>query len=183
MAVRLKLGDYQTVQDDPLGRGYIGCFPRMTESEAWQAGRGVWRMRTDKASRQRFAVIVGAGVVLAVGEITNLTVHGDRVALDGEVLTKGHPVRDAYLGRPDPADTNSHNPVAYCDLPEEQQFLLRPCGCGCGESGDRDFKPGHEIRAINDRIRAHFDGSALKFVQWVDAVLESSAAAGGKDTV
>ena len=40
MAVRIKLGDYQTLSDDCLGRNCIGCFLRMTEDEAWQTGRG-----------------------------------------------------------------------------------------------------------------------------------------------
>jgi len=44
MAVQIKLCDYQTLSDGCLGRSYIGCFPRMTEDEAWQAGRGVWKM-------------------------------------------------------------------------------------------------------------------------------------------
>ena len=35
MAVRIKLGDYQTLSDDCLS-----CFLRMTEDEAWQTGRG-----------------------------------------------------------------------------------------------------------------------------------------------
>ena len=44
MAVQIKLCDYQTLSDGCLGRSYISCFPRMTEDEAWQAGRGVWKM-------------------------------------------------------------------------------------------------------------------------------------------
>ena len=49
MAIRIALGDYQTVTDDPLGRDYIGYFPRMTEEETWQAGRGVWKMNRTRA--------------------------------------------------------------------------------------------------------------------------------------
>ncbi len=168
MAARLKLGNYETVQGDPLGRAHIGYFPRMTELEAWEAGRGVWRMSADKASRQKFALIVGEGRVRAVGEITGFTVHDDRIALEGRVLPEGHPVRDAYLGRPDPVDTGSQNPVGYCDLPEEQQFVLNPCHCGCGQSTDRDFLPGHDVRAMQARVRQHFGGSPLRFIQWVD---------------
>jgi hypothetical protein len=175
MAVRFKLGSYETVQDDPLGRSFIGYFPRMTESEAWQAGRGVWRMSAEKASRQRFALIVGEGLVRAVGEVTGWTVHGDRIALEGEVLTEGHPVREAYLGKPDPVDTGSQNPVGYCTLPEEQQFVQRPCACGCDKLTDRDFLPGHDVRAMQARVREHFDGSPLKFIRWVDATLADSA--------
>jgi hypothetical protein len=142
MAIRLKLGNYETVRGDPMGREYVGYFPRMTEAEAWEAGRGVWRMSADRVSRQKFALIVGEGLVRAAALITGFTVHADRIALEGRVLPEGHPVRDAYLGRPDPADTGSQNPVGYCDLPEEEQFTRSPCHCGCGESTDRDFLPG-----------------------------------------
>jgi hypothetical protein len=171
MAVRLKLGNYETRKDDPLGRAYIGYFPRMTEQEAWEAGRGVWRMSADKAARQKFALIVGEGQVRAVGQMTGLAVHGDRIELQGQILPEGHPVRDAYIGGPDPVENGSQNPVGYCDLPEEQQFILAPCHCGCGQSTDRDFLPGHDVRAMQARVREHFGGSPLEFLQWVDAQL------------
>lgn len=174
MAVRFKLSGYETVRDDPLGREFIGYFPRMTETEAWQAGRGVWRMSADKASRQRFALIVGEGLVRAVGEITGWTVHGDRIALDGEVLDVGHPVRDAYIGTPDPVDTGSQNPVGYRALPEEQPFIQRPCGCGCGQLTDRDFLPGHDVRAMQALVREHFHGSPRELIHWVRATLAAT---------
>ncbi len=66
--------------------------------------------------------------------------------------------RDAYLGKPDPVDTGSQNPVAYCTLPEEQQFVQRPCACGCDKLTDRDFPPGHDVRAMQQRVSDHFDG-------------------------
>ena len=176
VAVRFKLGSYETVRNDPLGRAFIGYFPRMTESEAWEAGRGVWRMSTAKASRQRFALIVGEGLVRAVGEITGWSAYGDRIALEGPALERGHPVRDAYLGKPDPVDTGSQNPVGYRVLPEEQRFVQRPCGCGCGTLTDRDFLPGHDVRAMQARVREHFGGSPLRFIQWIDATLAGSTA-------
>ncbi len=179
MAIRLKLGNYETVRGDPLKRAYTGYFPRMTEAEAWEAGRGVWRMSAGKVSRQKFALIVGEGLVRAVGQITGFAVHGDRIALEGHVLPGGHPVRDAYLGRPDPVGTGSQNPVGYRDLPEEQQFTRWPCHCGCGEGTDRDFLPGHDVRAMQARVREHFSGSPLKFIQWVDSMLAPAAASGG----
>jgi hypothetical protein len=175
MAVRFKLGNYETARDDLLGRVFIGYFPRMTESEAWDAGRGVWRMSAARAAREKFALIVGEGVVRAAAQITGFAVHGDRIELQGHVLPEGHPVRDAYLGQPDPVQTGSQNPVGYCALPEEQQFILAPCHCGCGQDTDRDFLPGHDVRAMQARVRQHFDGSPLKFLQWVDAQLASTA--------
>src|SRR5258708_1460555 len=103
----------------------------MTEHEAWEAGRGAWRINAGKAARQRFAVIIGERLIRAVGEITSVTAHGDRVALEGSALPEGHPVRDVWLGKPDPIVNRSQNPVGYCELPEEHPFLYRPCACGC----------------------------------------------------
>lgn len=168
MAVRIKLGDYQTITGDHLGRNYIGCFPRMTEDEAWRAGRGVWKMNRTRAAAERFALIVGMGKVLAVAEIEGVTQHGDRIALEGHPLTAGHPVYDACIGRPDPLANQSQNSITYGDLPGEAAFRIRPCACGCGQEGERDFAPGHELKAIQARIRDHFGGSALALIQWID---------------
>ncbi|HUN33876.1 MAG TPA: hypothetical protein VMU95_17845 [Trebonia sp.] len=171
MAVRLRINTYEPVQADPLGRAFTGYFPRMTEQEAWEAGRGLWRMNADRVSREKFALIVGESKVRAVGQVTGIALHGDRIELQGHVLAEGHPVRDAYLGQPDPVENCSQNPVAYCDLPAEQQFVLTPCHCGCGQDASRDFLPGHDVRALQARVRQHFGGSALRFIQWVDAQL------------
>jgi hypothetical protein len=175
MAVRLRLGKYEPVQADPLGRAFTGYFPRMTEQEAWEAGRGLWRMNTDKVSRERFALVVGEGRVRAVAQVTGIAVHGDRVELQGHVLPDGHPVREAYLNRLDPVENSSQNPVGYSELPEELRFVLSPCHCGCGQEAHRDFLPGHDVRAMQARVRQHFGGSPLKFIQWVDAQLAGPA--------
>jgi hypothetical protein len=175
MAVRIKLGDYQRIAGDPLGRDYTGCFPRMTEDEAWQAGRGVWKMNRTRAAAERFALIVGMGKVLAVAEINGAAPHGDRIALHGHPLTAGHPVYDAYIGRPDPLPNQSQNSITYGDLPEEAAFRIRPCACGCGQDTGRDFVPGHELRAIQARIRQHFGGSALALIEWIDKTRQQPA--------
>jgi len=175
MAVRFKLGAYQPVDpaSDPMGRSFIGYFPRMSETEAWEAGRGLWKMSRTRAARQKFALIVGEGLVRAVGEVTGVREidEGDRVELVGRLLEAGHPVYDAYIGQADPVTNGSQNPVGYIDLPEEAQFLIRACGCGCGETSDRDFLPGHDVRAFQDRVREHFAGSTLAFITWVDEQL------------
>jgi hypothetical protein len=59
-------------------------------------------------------------------------------------------------------------------IEEKQQFVQRPCACGCGETGDRDFLPGHDVRAIQQRVREHFGGSPLRFIQWVDQTLDGA---------
>ncbi|MET8848461.1 hypothetical protein [Amycolatopsis sp. NPDC004625] len=150
----------------------------MSEQEAWEAGRAFWKMNPEKVTRQRFALIVAEGVVRAVVEITGHTRHDDRLALDGTVLEPGHPLYD-YVGKPDPVETGSQNPVGYTELPEEAQFLYRPCGCGCGETTDRDFLPGHDVRAMQDRVRTYFGASPLRFIEWVDSKITEDAHAGG----
>jgi len=55
------------------------------------------------------------GKVLAVTEIEGVTQHGDRIALEWQPLAAGHPLYDAYIGRPDPLANQSqivpHPPV------------------------------------------------------------------------
>ncbi|WP_051023441.1 hypothetical protein [Nocardia pneumoniae] len=140
----------------------------MTEEEAWTAGRDVWKANKERLAREKFALIIGDGRVCAVGEIHGVSVHEDRVAVDGEELAEGHPVRDAWIGKPDPVVNASQNPVGCCDLPEKAEFRERPCGCGCGEISTRDFLPDHDVRAFQDRVRRMFAGSALEFIRWVD---------------
>ncbi|MGY5229709.1 hypothetical protein ACXGR9_35560 [Nocardia asiatica] len=168
MAVRFKLGYYSPVTDDPLGREHVGYFPRMTEEEAWQAGRGVWKANRERVTREQFAIIIGDGRVCAVAEIHEVTEIDGRVAVNGEVLGQGHPVRDAWIGQPAPVVNASQNPVGYTALPEETEFIERACGCGCEAISTRDFLPGHDVRAMQDRVRRMFAGSALEFIQWVD---------------
>ncbi|MET8778969.1 hypothetical protein ABZV58_28530 [Nocardia sp. NPDC004654] len=65
-------------------------------------------------------------------------------------------------------DHASQNPVGYCGLPEKTEFCRRSCGYGCVEISTRDFLPGQYVRAIQDRVRRMFAGSALEFIRWVD---------------
>ncbi|MBY8844614.1 hypothetical protein [Streptomyces sp. SP2-10] len=68
----------------------------MTEDEAWQAGRGIWKFNADRALAQDEVQIVNTeGLVLAVATITGISKHGDRYALEGELL-RG----DARVGKP-----------------------------------------------------------------------------------
>jgi hypothetical protein len=116
-------------------------------------------------------------VVRAIAEIEGLSVHGDKKAVEGRLVGPGHPMYDAYFNRPDPLANGSRNSVAYGDLPEEEPFRLRPCGCGCGQDVERAFVPGHELRALQTRVRQHFGGDVLAFVTWVDKQLPDGGTA------
>ena len=55
------------------------------------------------------------------------------------------------------------NPVTY------PSAGVRTCACGCGVDvvGSRVFLPGHDQRAIHDRIAQEW-GTTLEFVEWFD---------------
>jgi hypothetical protein len=108
MAIRIKLGDYQTVDDDPLGRGYVGCFPRMTEAEAWEAGRGVWKMNRTRANSERFALIVGQDKVIAAAQVKGVNQYEDRIALQGSLVRRAASTRAGAM----PA---APRPRSWCD--------------------------------------------------------------------
>ncbi len=172
MAVRLRISVLQPTINDPLGRPFVGWFPKQSEAELWEGNRGLWKINRARLRHERFALIVYNDVVVAVGEITGWVDHDDRVELLGPVLTTGHPVHDAWIGRPDPAANNSRNPVSYIELPQERTFVERPCRCGCGELTSTDFLPGHDVRAMQDRVRGLFGGSPLAFIEWIDEMAE-----------
>lgn len=95
--------------DDGLGRTMIGWRPGMSEDEAWLAGRGIWKFNADRAlSQDEVQIISTGGTVLAVARITGISKHGDRYALEGDLLRD-----DARVGRPTPSPHLSRNPVTY----------------------------------------------------------------------
>lgn len=177
MTLVIRIKPYQPhAEPDTLGRHWTGYYPSMSEEAAFEAGRGSWTLGPE-ADRHTFVMIVGrdrsdAGPVLAVAEID--TIEDDPLApgkrfLTGRVLAEGHPVRDTYVGQPDPSGSRSRNPIAYAhDLPEERAYQLRSCRCGCGREVRRAFAPGHDQRAIRNVVDRYFGGSTVRFLDWMD---------------
>ena len=113
-AVRVRLGpDIPAVVNDALGRERVGFRERLSTHEVWLRGRGVWRMQPDRVLTSQLLIIANSGLVRMVGTIDGVTIHGDRVAIIGRPLPN-HPL----IGRPDPLDNTSQNPVSYGDLTE-----------------------------------------------------------------
>ncbi|MEP7193584.1 MAG: hypothetical protein ABI903_12035 [Actinomycetota bacterium] len=111
-AVRVRLGpDIPAVANDALGRERVGFRERLSSHEVWLRGRGVWRMQPDRVLTSQLLIIANSGIVRMVGTIDGVTIHGDRVAIIGRPLPH-HPL----IGKPDPLDNTSQNPVAYGDL-------------------------------------------------------------------
>ncbi|AWW43289.1 MULTISPECIES: hypothetical protein [Streptomyces] len=109
--VQIQLGPEQPVDpnEDGLGRSTVGWHPGMTEDAAWESGRGIWRLNAGRALNHDEAQIVNpAGRVLAVATITGVSKHGERFALEGELL-RG----DERVGAPTPTPHRSRCSVAY----------------------------------------------------------------------
>lgn len=114
--VRVRLGaDHPAVVNDALGRERVGYRPGASANELWQRGRGVWRMQPDRVISSQLLLIAHAGEIRLVGTIDGVTIHGDRLAIIGSPLAD-HPL----IGKPDPLDNGSQNPVAYGSLPAEE---------------------------------------------------------------
>lgn len=70
--------------------------------------------------------------------------------------------RDHYVGKPAPNGAQQ-NPITYFKSP----LGNRECNCGCGKPINRgDFLPGHDQRAIHERIARV--GTVLDFIAWFD---------------
>lgn len=87
------------------------------------------------------------------------------------------PTRPCTSTSPTRSPTTPATASGTATCPKKLPFRTRGCACGCGETTAHDFVPGHELRAIQARVREHFGGSALAFITWLDAELPPAAQA------
>jgi hypothetical protein len=123
-------------------------------------------MDREIAARHPFALVIGADQVLAVARIDRIEPHDVRAVVEGTVLAAGHPVRDAWIGRPDPHPDRPRR-ITYVELAEEKPYL-RVCACGCGATCRSEYLAGHNQRAVRKLIKKHFDGSLAQLIAWVE---------------
>lgn len=98
---------------DPLGRSRVGYHVGMSEREAWEIGRGTWRLNVDRALAQDEVQIVSPdGIVLAVAKLWGIVKpkarEPGRYALDGELVPG-----DPRVGQLTTTPHRSRNSVAY----------------------------------------------------------------------
>jgi hypothetical protein len=157
--------------DSFLPRTHCGWDHSLTEEQIYDAGRGWWRMAAG-AEGERLALVVGGGVVRIAVAIEIWEVRGDeRRAFAGRILAKGDLAHDRFVGKPDPSGSTSRNPARYWmgkNLPAQ----YTACLCGCGVEVRNRWLPGHDQRAIHDRIRRDFGGNVGEFVVWYDLAKE-----------
>lgn len=150
---------------DELGRDRVGFSPTMSELALYDANHGSWKLGP-RATKERFMIASFEGVVRQAVEIDSIepVTRGNRSVVHGSVLRAGHPVFDKYVGKMSPVQ-GVRNPVTYF----EDEVDGQPCRCGCGGSvSGRGFLPGHDQRAIHDRINQI--GTVSEFLDWFDVV-------------
>ncbi|WNI20024.1 hypothetical protein [Actinacidiphila sp. ITFR-21] len=168
--IQITLGKKKDVDpnSDALQRAQIGWSDGLSDQQLYEVARGVWVMPGSRVERERFAVVNGGGIIRQALEIDRVVdVPGGRRAFEGRILGPGDPVHDHYVGKPAPNGAQQ-NPITYFDSP----LGNRECSCGCGKPiGRGDFLPGHDQRAIHERI-AHI-GTVKNFITWFDQTWKS----------
>lgn len=109
--LQIQLGPDRAVDPatDWLGRSRVGSLPGISEQDAWEAGRGVWKFKADRAlAEDQVQIVDTQGLILAVARIKGITKCGDRYALEGELL-----LGDPRIGQATTTPHPSRNPVAY----------------------------------------------------------------------
>ncbi len=158
------LGTYRTWPQDEYGQSSAGWRPGLTDEEVYAAARGRWKLGT-RADRERYVLFTAMGIVVLAVEIDSITDADPdgRRTINGTILKPGHPVYDKYVAGVSPVD-KSQNPVQYFDSPFDRTM----CACNCESEvpSGRDFLPGHDQRAIHDRVK--LVGGVLPFMAWFD---------------
>jgi hypothetical protein len=147
---------------DPMGRSWVGYDPELSDEDLFDQNRGRWVLGK-RAEIEQYAIFsyTGDHTVKFVAEITGFAQSGEKRFIEGHVLEADHPVAQRWVGAEAP--DNFRNPTTYID--DE-----RLCACGCGEAtkAGRAFAPGHDQRAIHERITRQWGGT-LGFIRWFDA--------------
>ena len=177
VTINFKLGDVRPrdPQKDPMSRTWVGWDPALSPQGNFNQNRGVWALGRRVHKEKLATYSYNAKVVMVV----ELDRNGGKIEFDefpdpdggrtkfavrGKVLGPGDADYDALIGT---AVDGFRNPVTYHLHPMDAP---RTCGCGCGGdvAGDRAFLPGHDQRAVHDRISQEW-GTTLGFIEWFDA--------------
>lgn len=111
--LQIRIGQVRSMDPltEALGRGRIGYRPGMTEQQAWEAGRGVWVLKVDRALEQDEVQVINLDdIVLAVAEVLGVskTRAPGRYAIDGRLK-----LGDPRVGKPTTTPHRSRNSVRY----------------------------------------------------------------------
>lgn len=169
--IHIKLHDRRDIPSgEEMDRSWVGYDPRRTTDELFHQNRGKWRFGP-RAKQESYAAFsyTGDHEIKFVARIDGLEkIEGtNKQAIIGEVLPDDHPLYRRWVG--EQAPDGFRNPVTYHpDEPGGSPAGLRcACGCGVNVAVGRSFVPGHDQRAVHERIKKEW-GGALRFIQWFD---------------
>ena len=167
--IHIKLGERRALgPDDPMGRDWVGYDPTVPLDDLFGRNRGR-RSPGSRADRERYAAFsyTGDHTVKLLAEINGFEPFANKRAIIGEVLPADHPLARQWVG--EEAPDRYRNPVMYCD---ETGAGIPICACGCGETvpANRSFVPGHDQKAIHQRITREWGGT-IGFIEWFDVEL------------
>lgn len=165
--LHIKLHDRRSISpDDPMGRDWVGYDPSLSVEQVFDQNRGRWVLGA-RADREKYAMFsyTGDHTVKFIAEIEAFESIDNRRAIVGRVLDTDHPLSQRWLGAPAP--DNFRNPATYF---REPGAAPSTCACGCGEPvpANRAFLPGHDQKAIHERITKQWGGT-VGFIDWFDA--------------
>ena len=154
---------------DPMDRDWVGFDPAATDQALYERNRGLWNLGP-AAGRTKLVTFSYDGlvkVVIAVESVETIAAlqqdGRDKKAIVGRVLAAGEAAYDALIDTP----VDAHrNPVTYLTATGGGPALCA-CGCGAPVTGRRDFIPGHDQRAVHERITRRW-GSTMAFLTWFD---------------
>jgi hypothetical protein len=139
---------------DPMGRAWVGYDAELSDHVLFEQNRGRWVLGK-RADIEQYAIFsyTGDHTVKFVAEIDGYEPSGTKRAIVGRVLDAEHPVARRWIGVAAP--DGHRNPTTYVD--DEPRL----CACGCGEptKAGRAFAPGHDQRAIHERITREWGGT------------------------
>lgn len=157
------------VGEDPSiwNRAWAGYDPHASDTVNFEQNRGVWNIAAARGNRERIATMSLRHVIRIVAEIErieDIPLHagGVKQAIVGRILGRGDPDYDRLFNV---GIEPFRNPVRY--LPDNDADSVCLCGCGTELPTGRRWVPGHDQRALHDRVTEGW-GSVERFVRWYD---------------
>ena len=166
--INLNLAERFSVTDNSVWkRTWVGYDPLKNDAQNFDQNRGVYNINAPRAKRERIITMSlehTIRIVAALDDVVDVPLLDGRVkqALVGHVLAPGNPDYDRLIGT---TITPFRNPVRY--IPDGLQDLHCLCGCGTPVTSARRWVPGHDQRALHDRVTEGW-GSVERFIRWYD---------------
>jgi len=178
MAINFKLNPRWPLKphEDRMARDWVGWDDTLSPEVNFERNRGIWLLGK-RAEKERYATFSLGGRVVIVAEIDDIEDvppkagdHSPKRAIVGRVVGPDHPMYDAFIGQ---IIDGHRNPVTYISDPGRE---TKKCACGCAEAvpATRDFVPGHDQRAIHERIARQW-GDTVGFIEWFDGTYPEQA--------